>query len=295
MEPPPRNVPERRSPSRPSFQAPTKASLARSHPEILERALSRSPARRPARKDDQQTAAETRAFGLRDRKALRPSITLTQSPAESLNQSQQSPLALSNRRSSGLAAFAAPPRRVSKRISASDLLFQSPTASQENRMQASVENTPEDQLASELGSATGDFSGDIEGPSLHDGFEEPDLPPTPTQLGLEPPPGRPKGIFNSSPSVQHGKWAKRRATGDMENSPSKLKTVDYGVEPEDLTEHVATMNDSLFPESVVKKRKVRRELSTDLESFNQDIVKLEGLCEKLQQQEDIEPHLNDLR
>lgn len=159
-----------------------------------------------------------------------------------------------------------------------------------------MENTPEDQLASELGSATGDLSGDIEGPSLHDGFDEPDLPPTPTQLGLQPPPGRPKGLFSSSPSIQHGKWAKRRATGDLENSPSKLRTVDYGTEPKDLTEHVATMNDSLFPESVVKKRRVMRELSADLESFNQDIVKLEGLCEKLKQQgEDIEPYLNDLR
>lgn len=237
-----------------------------------------------------------RVFGLRDRKALRPSITLTQSPAGSLNHSQQSPLALSNRRSSGLAAFAAPPRRVSKRISASDLLFQSPTASQETRMQASMENTPEDQLASELGSATGDFSGDIEAPLLHDGFDEPDLPPTPTQLGLEPPPGRPKGLINSSPSIQHEKWAKRRPAGDLENSPSKLRTVDYGAGLEDLTEHVATMNDSLFPESVVKKRKVRRKLSADLESFKQDIVKLEGLCEKLQQQgEDIGPYMNDLR
>ncbi|KAL4937396.1 hypothetical protein BDV06DRAFT_202990 [Aspergillus oleicola] len=300
MEPPSRrNASPRRSPSRPSFQAPTKASLARSHPEILERALSRSPSRnaRRASQDEKQKDAEARAFGLRDRKALRPSITLTASPSNSLNRGSQSPFN-ARRRSSGLAAFAAPPRRVSKRIRASDLIFQSPTASQGTRVEASLENTPEGQLASELGSATGaDMSGDMDGPSLHDGdaFDEPDLPPTPTQLGLESPPGRPRGLLSSSPTAQHAKWGKRRAAGDLENSPSKLRTVDFGTEAEDLTEHVATMNDPLFPESVVKKRKLRRELSTDLSSLKRDIARLEGFCEKLDQEgEDIEAHLDDI-
>ncbi|KAL2866835.1 uncharacterized protein BJX67DRAFT_117385 [Aspergillus lucknowensis] len=300
MEPPPRNASQRRSPSRPSFLAPTKASLARSHPDVLERALSRSPTRKSARRssqNDHQNEAETRGFGLRDRKALRPSLTLTASPSDPLKRAQKSPLSFPSRRSSGLGAFAAPPRRVSKRISASDLLFQSPTASQTRRVEASVINTPEDQLASELGSATGatDIPEELEGPSLHDGFEEPDLPPTPTQLGLERPPGRPRGLLSSSPSMQHGKWGKRRATGDVEQSPSKLRSVDNGAEPEDLTEHVTMTKDTLFPESVVKKRKLKRELSNNLESLKRDIAKLEGLCEKLDQHgEDIEPYLSDL-
>ncbi|KAL2832396.1 hypothetical protein BDW59DRAFT_139179 [Aspergillus cavernicola] len=302
MEPPPqRSAYQRRSPSRPSFRAPTKASLARSHPDILERSLSRSPTRKSAQrgsKNDQQKDAETRAFGLRDRKALRPSITLTTSPSDSLRQGQESPVAFPSRRSSGLGAFAAPPRRVSKRISASDFMFQSPMTPQENITDASMINTPEDQLATELVNATGatDLSVDLEaGPSLHDGFNEPDLPPTPTQLGLERPPGRPRGLLSSSPSVQHAKWGRRRATGDLEQSPSKLRTVDYGAEAEDLTDHVTTMNDALFPGSVFKKRKLRRELSADLETLKQDITKLEGLCEKLDRhEENIEPYLNDL-
>ncbi|KAL3475317.1 hypothetical protein BJX99DRAFT_230054 [Aspergillus californicus] len=300
MEPPaPRNAPQRRSPSRPSFQAPTKASLARSHPDILESSLSRSPARKPAQrasKDNLQKDAETRAFGLRDRKALRPSITLGASPSNIPNRSQQSPLTFPSGRLSGLGAFAAPPRRVSKGISASDLFFRSPTTSQKTRIEESMTNTPEDQLASELGSATGamDF-GDIEGPSWHDDFDEPDLPPTPTQLGLERPPGRPKGLLSSSPSMQHAKRGKRRAVGDLEQSPSKLRTVDYGAETEDLTEHVAIMNDDLFPGSVLKKQKLKRELSADLGTLKQDIAKLEGLCEKLDRHEgNIEPHLSDL-
>ncbi|KAL4994791.1 hypothetical protein BDV10DRAFT_175971 [Aspergillus recurvatus] len=295
MEPPsPRNASQQRSPLRPSFQAPTKASLARSHPELLERTLSRSPTRTSARSSqgDNQKEAETRAFGLRDRKALRPSITLTASPADTLNHGRQSqsPFTFSNQRSSGLGAFAAPPRRVSKRMSASDFLFQSPLTSQGTRVEESLLNTPEDQLTAELGSVTGmDLHEDT---SLHDGFDEPDLPPTPTQLGLEPPPGRPRGLMSSSPSMQHTQWGKRRATENPENSPSKLRTVDNGNDPE---ASIVTINDAPFPESIVKKRKLKRELSAELESLKQHIAKLEGLCDKLdKKEEDIEPYVNNL-
>ncbi|KAL6229516.1 hypothetical protein BDW75DRAFT_97360 [Aspergillus navahoensis] len=294
MEPPTRNASQRRSPPRPSFQAPTTASLARSHSELLERALSRSPSRTSARSswDDDQKEAKTRAFGLRDRKALRPSITLTASPSDTLNHGRQlqSPFTFSSQRSSALGAFAAPPRRVSKRISASDFLFQSLSTSQETKVEESLLNTPEDQLAAELGSATGmNLSEDT---SLHDGFDEPDLPPTPTQLGLEPPPGRPRGLMSSSPSMQYAKWGKRRAPEDPENSPSKLRTVEYGNEPEDS---IVTTNDAPIPESIVKKRKLKRELSAELQSLKQDIAKLEGLYDKLdKKEEDIEHYLNFL-
>ncbi|KAL4812608.1 hypothetical protein BDW67DRAFT_169821 [Aspergillus spinulosporus] len=294
MEPLPRNASQRRSPPRPSFQAPTKASLARSHPELRERALSRSPTRTSTRssQDDKEKEAETRAFGLRDRKALRPSIALTASPSNTLNRGRQSqsPFTLASQRSSGLGAFAAPPRRVSKRISASDFLFQSPSSSRETRVEESLVNTPEDQLAVELGSATGmDLNEDT---VLHNGFDEPDLPPTPTQLGLEPPPGRPRGLISDSPSMQHAKRGKRRASEDLESSPSKLRTVNYSNEPDDLT---ITTNDASFPESIVNKRKLKRQLSAQLESLKQDLAKLEGLCDKLDKKEgDIEPYLNDL-
>ncbi|KAL4877282.1 hypothetical protein BJY04DRAFT_230784 [Aspergillus karnatakaensis] len=286
----PRYAPQRRSPSRPSFRAPTKASLARSHPEILERALSRSPTRIPTRDSrDGPDEAETRGFGLRDRKALRPSLTASASPADPSKRGQQPPLSAS-RRSSALGAFAAPPRRVSKRISASDLLFRSPIASQETISEASIINTPEEQLASELGSAN-DMGGDIDGPSLHDGFEEPDLPPTPTQLGLERAPDRPRGLLSSSPSMQ---WKKRQATGDLERSPSKLRPIEFGVEPEVSTE-VVSASDTILPQSVFKKRKLRRDLSAEVESLKQDITKLEGLCNKLEHHgENIEPYLSDL-
>jgi hypothetical protein len=157
-------------------------------------------------------------------------------------------------------------------------------------VEESLVNTPEDQLAVELGSATGmDLNEDT---VLHNGFDEPDLPPTPTQLGLEPPPGRPRGLLSDSPGMQHAKWGKRRASEDLDSSPSKLRTVNYSNEPEDLT---ITTNLAPFPESIVKKRKLKRELSAQLESLKQDLAKLEGLCDKLDKKEgDIEPYLNDL-
>ncbi|KKK17798.1 hypothetical protein ARAM_002093 [Aspergillus rambellii] len=301
MEPPPKKAPQGRSPSRPSFLAPTKASLARSNPEILERALSRSPTRTSMSKgsqDEQQNQAEPRGFGLRDRKALRPSLTIPASPTDALKQIKQSPVSFTKRRASGLGAFAAPPRRVSRRISALDFQFQSPTATRIGRVEPSIVNTPEDQLASELGSATGaaDMDGDFDEPSLHDdGFEEPDLPPTPTQLGLERPPGRPKGLLSSSPGMQQGKWGERRAPGGREQSPSKLRTVDYGAEPEDLARRSPILGEALVSEPVQKKRKLKQELSSELETLKQDVAKLEGLSKKLDRPGDnMEPYWNDL-
>ncbi|KAL4976544.1 hypothetical protein BDW66DRAFT_50312 [Aspergillus desertorum] len=294
MDPPPRNASQQRSPPQPSLQAPTKASLARSHPGILDRVSSRPLTRTSARssQDDNRKEAETRAFGLRDRKALRPSIELTASPSDIHKRGgqSQSPFTFASQRSSGLGAFAAPPRRVSKRISASDFLFQSPLNLKGARLEKSLLNTPEDQLVAEQGSATGmDL---YEGTSLHDGFDEPDLPPTPTQLGLEPPPGWPKGLMSSSPSMQHAKWGKRRARGDLENSPSKIGTVDHGNEPKDL--NVGT-NDASFPDSFLKKKKLKRELSAELESLKQDVTQLEGLCDKLnRKEEDIDSFIENI-
>ncbi|KAL5332990.1 hypothetical protein BJX70DRAFT_392528 [Aspergillus crustosus] len=276
----PRYAPQRRPTLIPSFRAPTKASPARSHLGNSAKALSQPPARQSMRdsqdgpENEAENEAETRGFGLRDRKALRPSLPPSASPADPLT---GSPLS-SARRSS---AFAAPPRRVSKRISASEILFRSPTASREK--EDNVMNTPEGQLASELGSATAAIDMDnIEGHLLQGGFEEPDLPPTPTQLGLERPPERPRGLLSSSPSMQHDKWKKRQL--DTEKSPSKLRTIDTL-----QTWEITTGKEN---ESVIKKRKLRRHLLADLESIKQDIAKLEGLSDKLEQQEN--NHVGDI-
>ncbi|GIK07889.1 hypothetical protein Aspvir_003559 [Aspergillus viridinutans] len=282
----------RTRPSRiPTFQAPTKASLARSHPEILERSHNKSPGK-DRNQDDQQKQAEEGVFGLRDRKAFRPSLASTASPIRAVRQAGDARSPFSTRRSSGIQAFAAPPRRVSRKITPADFVFGSPANLPNAATNAEPINTPEDQLASELGSLTGEVnvSIDSEQPSLHEEFEEPDLPPTPTQLGLENPPERPRGLFSSSPSMQLGRFRTRR-TGDLlEKSPSKLRRVDYESQTGDLSGLGVIVSKESLPEPVVKRQILKRELSADLKKLKQDIAELESWSERLgQQHEAMEP------
>ncbi|PYI24261.1 hypothetical protein BO99DRAFT_349691 [Aspergillus violaceofuscus CBS 115571] len=273
--PPPLNVAQPETNERASFQAPTRASLARAHPTLLERALSKSPVRSPQR----PTQADARAVGLRDRKALRPSLTSSGSPLKPPKKAKPSP-----RLPSSLNVFAAPPRRVSTRITAADLAFGSPVSTQRSIEEPRHINTPDDQLTSELGSVTGDLdvTGDLNQPSLQEILEEPDLPPTPTQLGLEPPPGRSKGLLSSSPSSQQAKWGRRRTTDNPEQTPSRLRSVDYG-EADDTTESEPTMDWVSFPEHILKKRKLRNELSDELEQLKREFAELEDWSKELSQ------------
>ncbi|PYH34979.1 uncharacterized protein BO87DRAFT_46767 [Aspergillus neoniger CBS 115656] len=281
---PSQDDPQQRTSQRMSYQAPTRASLARSHPILLETENNKSPAK-TMQKPNQ---ARTRALGLRDRKALRPSLTSTASPLGSLKGSKQSPASsLSGRRSSGLAAFAAPPRRVSTRITASDLVFRSPSASQQSTEKLPPPtDTPENQLASELDSATGDIDANeaLPQPSFQDILDEPDLPPTPTQLGLERPPGRPKGLLSSSPSSQQGKWGKRRNTDGREQSPSKLRKVDYGEAGESADSGLLLDRTSL-PEEILTKRKLKNKLASELQQLRNEISELETWSKDLAQDE----------
>ncbi|OJJ76785.1 hypothetical protein ASPBRDRAFT_35946 [Aspergillus brasiliensis CBS 101740] len=281
-DPAPQDDSQQRTIQRMSYQAPTRASLARSHPTLLETENNKS----PAKSMQKPNQARTRALGLRDRKALRPSLTSTASPLGSLKGSKQSPASsLSGRRSSGLAAFAAPPRRVSTRITASDLVFRSPSASQQSTEKLPPPtDTPENQLASELDSATGDIDVNeaLRQPSFQDILDEPDLPPTPTQLGLERAPGRPKGLLSSSPSSQPGKWGGRRNTDGREQSPSKLRKVDYG-EAGESAESGLLLDRTSLPEEILTKRKLKNKLASELQQLKKEISELETWSKDLAQ------------
>ncbi|CAI7571028.1 unnamed protein product [Penicillium pancosmium] len=214
----------RSSPSRPSFQSPTKSSLAKSHPDVLERALSRSPVRRPVSRGAQDRPGNESDTGGFRRKAMRPSLG-PGSPLKAPRMSIGGTTLLSSpsRRASAIEAFAKPPRRMStKRINPSDFAFGSPMPTR-----PAEADTPEGQLALELGgSATRE---EDDAPILESGFDgafdedplEPELPPTPTQLGLEKAPDRPRGLLSSSPSMRHEKRMKRRATDVIHGSPLK--------------------------------------------------------------------------
>ncbi|KAJ5964507.1 uncharacterized protein N7479_004383 [Penicillium vulpinum] len=262
----------------PSFQSPTRASLARSHPDILERAISRSPARRPADKDSGQQ--DPRKFGLRDRKALRPSLTASASPL-TRPRGPEAPQSSPNRRPSGVQAFAKPPRRISRRILPGDLVFGSPMPQPKNP----DSNTPEHQLALELGSATREADMNI-GPDpnfMDEDMLEPDLPPTPTQLGLEKAPDRPRGMVSSSPSRRQEKRAKRRTANALYESP--LKAVNFQSPP---LEDLETASDLGAGSAAVREKRSSREKSAaDLRRLRNEVEELESWAKQIESNPDL--------
>ncbi|KAJ5509259.1 hypothetical protein N7527_011402 [Penicillium freii] len=265
-------------PRRPSFQSPTRASLARSHPDLLERAISRSPARRPASKD---SAQDPRKFGLRDRKALRPSLNASASPL-TRPRGSEAPESSPNRRSSGVQAFSKPPRRISRRILPGDFVFGSPMPQPKNP----ESNTPERQLALELGSATREADMDM-GPDsslMDEDVLEPDLPPTPTQLGLEKAPDRPRGMLSSSPSRRQEKRAKRRTANALHESP--LKAVNFqSPPPEDL--ETASLDLGGVSAAVREKRNSREKSAADLRRLRNEVEEMEAWAKKIESDPDL--------
>jgi hypothetical protein len=241
---------------RTSFQSPTRSSLARSNPDVLSNVLRRSPVRSPSRPPSSGRDGEGGgAFGLRDRKALRSSLIggTSTSPQKAPQLSSGFPILSPQRRPS---AFTAPPRRVLRR----SILLDAPTITSSNAPHTGTitptpADNPDEQLAHELDSATREPE-ILSNPTvsvLQDEEGEPDLPPTPTQLGLERPPGRPKGLL-SSPSRQ---YETRR------NLRREVAGLDRQISPEVVSEEVR------------KKLALRDELSQQLKVLQNDVAQLE--------------------
>lgn len=278
---------------RPSFQSPTRASLARAHPEILERALSRSPSRRPTSRGSQNgrsERSEAKSFGLRDRKAFRPSLNASASPLNRPRMSGGAPVLSPNRRSSGIQAFSKPPRRISHKIVSSDFMLGSPVGKQIQPAEQSQSNTPEDQLALELGSATKDAGMDLglDGAFMDDDPLEPELPPTPTQLGLEKAPDRPKGLLSSSPSLRHEKRIKRRTVDAFQGSPLKSSSF-QSPSPEDSDDAELDSRQELSA-AVLEKRKLRKSLAAELQQLKNDVAELETWSRRIDSEKDLTTH-----
>uniref|UniRef100_A0A093UW78 Uncharacterized protein n=1 Tax=Talaromyces marneffei PM1 TaxID=1077442 RepID=A0A093UW78_TALMA len=265
------NAPLLQSPvtHRQSFQSPTRSSLARSNPEILSHVLARSPTRSPQR---QQQGI---SFGLRDRKALRPSLA-TNTGSSPLRALSQSP-----RRGGAIAAtqqqvFAAPPRRVSRRIESprrsvardTEVRGGEQLVEAEKRRETTPirQNDPDEQLASELDSATRELehSGLMAPSSFNDDLPEPELPPTPTQLGREK---RLKASLDLLSSPSAGRRLRRDLLG-----PSKLGI--GGVAP---TEDIRDDEDEELDDPAMQERKkLKRELLEQLDQLKADVAQLEN-------------------
>jgi hypothetical protein len=258
---------------RQSFQSPTRSSLARSNPEVLSHVLSRSPIKSPIRSPTRRESG----FGLRDKKAIRPSLTGGFERAIGGGSAQKNALNLfsgiSPRRGSGaIQAFAVPPRRISRAATGTPVV-ESSSSPVKTRQQPrdNVVTTPskkhpdpDEQLASELDSATRELehSGLLGPLPLPDDYEEPELPPTPTQLGLEKRPERAGRDVLSSPSAGRGR---RKAP----LGPSGLgEAIDLAV-PDRASE------DRKVPEAVRKKETMKSELEAQLDKLKADVAQLE--------------------
>lgn len=253
---------------RTSFQSPTRSSLARFNPDVLSNALNRSPKRSPSRPATGGRDGDGgEAIGLRDRKALRPSLSgvAPASPSKAPQMSTGFPILSPQRTSS---AFSAPPRRVTRK---SALLNTTETVSSNIphavTLASSPANDPDEQLAQELDSATGaqNIAFNLATAAFQDEEGEPDLPPTPTQLGLEKAPERSKGLL-SSPSRQ---YQTRRNLRSGAAAFSPLKHVSRRTSPE------RQGSPEVLPEEVRKKQALRDELSQQLKSLHDDVKQLE--------------------
>ncbi|CRG92761.1 Structural maintenance of chromosomes protein 1A [Talaromyces islandicus] len=251
---------------RQSFQSPTRSSLARSNPEVLSHVLSRSPIRSPLR---QQSTQRESGFGLRDKKAIRPSLTGFEGAIGAA--ASQNALnifsGISPRRGSG--AFAVPPRRIS-RAAGTPVVESSSSPVKTRQLKDTVLTTPskhpdpDEQLASELDSATRELehSGLLDPSTLPDDYVEPELPPTPTQLGLEQRPERGGRDLLNSPSA--GRGQRKAPLG-----PSSLgSAVDLAVPERDPEERQV-------PEAVRKKEAMKSELESQLDKLKADVAQLE--------------------
>ena len=110
--------------------------------------------------------------------------------------------------------------------------------------------------------------------------DEPELPPTPTQLGLDPPPAaRPTGLLSSSPSARR---SIRRHTSDVFQSSSLVfdntaqLAGDDDRRQEEHKKKEKKKKKKVLPEPVLKKQRLRDQLSTQRQELKHHISELEG-------------------
>ncbi|KAF7718597.1 Uncharacterized protein PECH_006326 [Penicillium ucsense] len=225
-------------------------------------------------------------MGLRGRKALRPSLNPS-SPLKG-SQASRSPMLLSpSRRPSNIQAFSKPPRRLSRKISAADFVFGSPIRKETQPTQGLLD-TPENQIEHDLGTAIQeqDVGGDVgfdygeADYSRDDDTLEPDLPPTPTQLGLERAPARPRGLLSSSPSSRQERRKKRAATDYLLGGSAKISKSQTS--REEISENVPAL--APFADvtaAVVEKQKSRKGLEAELRRLKSEVADMNKWTEKV--------------
>ena len=127
------------------------------------------------------------------------------------------------------------------------------------------------------------------------GPEEPELPPTPTELGLEPPPERPKGLLFSSPSRR----ARKKRGTSVKSSPLKPRDPPPEKPPESgpiPRLKAAPLQQAKKPdvdEELTSKQKERDRLYRQLQSLRADVARLESEAARTQETAHTGPRSQD--
>ena len=240
------------TPSRASFMSPTKASLARFNPDLLART-------RPATEG---------AFARKPIKSFGVGTSL--SPRERVH---------TPRRASSPARGSEVSRNIGPTIAASP-----PAEARE------AEHTTQEIVNEHL--EHGNHSSTPQNSSNLDRARnlEPELPLTPTQLGLEPVPNPPKGLLSSSPSRR----ASRRKGAKLKSSPLKprdpppddtggdslqktFSSTDLGVEDSQLQPEATSVD-----EEILEKQEIRDGLLDQLQGIANDVRRLEAELHRVQ-------------
>ncbi|KLJ10569.1 hypothetical protein EMPG_14049 [Blastomyces silverae] len=280
-------------PSRASFQSPTRASLARSHPDVLSRVLSRSPAKtaqqRPVSRGRESASIGGGSGGGRvedGRSAVRGSSRLPRPSSLSatsasvtelpIRQAIQKFVPLSPRRRSSVPVSAAqPPQKSSQR---SRVSFSAEPAA---KLPAPRPPSRGKDLA--LGPivdesiANGRRTRSSSSPDQGDG--EPELPPTPTELGLARVRNRSRGLLSSSSPSYRQEKKRKRMIRDGVQKPSPLQPKDIEVATDNVADQVASPRipfpEEDVPDTVGEKVKLRDALAAQLARLKEEVAKIE--------------------
>ncbi|OJD12556.1 hypothetical protein ACJ73_09330 [Blastomyces percursus] len=277
-------------PSRASFQSPTKASLARSHPDVLSRVLSRSPAKtaqqRPASRGRESVSiadgggeVENGQSGVRGSRLPRPSsLSATSALVTELpiRQAIQKFGPLSPRRGSNVPVLASqPPRKSSQRSRIS--LSAEPSAQLPAPRPPSRGKDPAPEPIVDESIANGRRTRSSSSPDQ--GHGEPELPPTPTELGLERVPSRRRALLSSSSPSYRQEKKRKQSIRDGVKRPSLLKSKDTEVATDNAVDQVAfpriPFPEEDVPDLVGDKVKLRDALAAQLARLKEEVAKIE--------------------
>ena len=307
---------EQTTPGRASFMSPTKASLARFNPSLLPRPkLAGAGAPRLGQNPTgQQSSHRARKEtigngGARRSQPTTPTREIGLYPTGATTTNARAATASPGRttRSLGGGMSAAPrrrshtPGRASSPLKTIDTNFEVNVAASPPEAANTAQDIVDGQLEQELQDgaarrlgrvANADNAIDVSNQAEP---EEPELPPTPTQLGLEPPPERPKGLLFSSPSRR----ARKKRGSSVRSSPLKPRDSPLEKPPDEILGprlKPAPIQQTTKPdvdEGLSSKQKERDKLSRQLRSLQADVARLEGEVARTQDSAPTDPRSQD--